>query len=502
MKNKKMRIWEDLPIGRKILLAFAITSFAMFIMNLFMYWQVNKTIKKIDQIYASNVNLNNLEDAFSSVQEDMYAYLTVKSSSSLENYYRSEQIYRDKLEQLNNRITDNEMLLLEKNIREMSETYLIVSGQAVQAKRGRNVEKYKEAYEETLDLYEYINSCIYELNNLHFGNNASSYVVLTKSLRLMEILSSLILVIITFLNCIVLTVISRNIASPLARLSESAVLVGEGNFDVEIPQIYTQDEVGVVTKAFNKMVHSLKIHMEKTKESMEKERKMKERELLMETHLKDAQLKYLQAQINPHFLFNSLNAGAQLAMMEDAEQTCLFIESMADFFRYNVKKVSESSTLREELDVVDNYIYILNVRFAGDIHFNKSVDERVLDQKMPSMLLQPIVENAVNHGIRNVEWEGKIHLEVKKDGDYVRIRVADNGRGMTMERIAEVLEGQIKEKQKNSSGVAMTHVIHRLELYYERKDLLSIHSEGLNKGTEVIVLLPIQKKNNRYKQKN
>ena len=318
----------------------------------------------------------------------------------------------------------------------------------------------------------------------------------------MEILSSLILVIITFLNCIVLTVISRNIASPLARLSESAALVGEGNFDVEIPQIYTQDEVGVVTKAFNKMVHSLKIHMEKTKESMEKERKMKERELLMETHLKDAQLKYLQAQINPHFLFNSLNAGAQLAMMEDAEQTCLFIESMADFFRYNVKKVSESSTLREELDVVDNYIYILNVRFAGDIHFNKSVDERVLDQKMPSMLLQPIVENAVNHGIRNVEWEGKIHLEVKKDGDYVRIRVADNGRGMTMERIAEVLEGKIKEKQKNSSGVAMTNVIHRLELYYERKDLLSIHSEGLNKGTEVIVLLPIQKKNNRYKQKN
>ena len=84
----------------------------------------------------------------------------------------------------------------------------------------------------------------------------------------------------------------------------------------------------------------------------------------------------------------------------------------------------------------------------------------------------------------------------------MRIRVADNGRGMTMERIAEVLEGKIKEKQKNSSGVAMTNVIHRLELYYERKDLLSIHSEGLNKGTEVIVLLPIQKKNNRYKQKN
>ena len=73
------------------------------------------------------------------------------------------------------------------------------------------------------------------------------------------------------------------------------------------------------------------------------------------------------------------------------------------------------------------------------------------------------------------------------------IRVADNGKGMTGERIAEVLEGRIIQEQKNSSGVAMANVIHRLELYYDRKDLLRIHSEGLNKGTEVIVLLPIQK---------
>ena len=82
---------------------------------------------------------------------------------------------------------------------------------------------------------------------------------------------------------------------------------------------------------------------------MEKEQQMMERELLMENHLKEAQLKYLQSQINPHFLFNSLNAGAQLAMMEDAEQTGIFVEKMADFFRYNVKKGQEDATLGEEL---------------------------------------------------------------------------------------------------------------------------------------------------------
>ena len=100
---------------------------------------------------------------------------------------------------------------------------------------------------------------------------------------------------------------------------------------------------------------------------------MKERELLMETHLKDAQLKYLRAQINPHFLFNSLNAGAQLALMEDAEKTSIFIEKMADFFRYNVRKTEETATLEEELEAVDSYVYILNVRFAGEIHYEKEV---------------------------------------------------------------------------------------------------------------------------------
>lgn len=99
---------------------------------------------------------------------------------------------------------------------------------------------------------------------------------------------------------------------------------------------------------------------------------MKEKELLMETHLKDAQLKYLQAQINPHFLFNSLNAGAQLAMMESADRTYDYIQNMAAFFRYNIKKDHDEVTLEEEIRLVDNYIYILNVRFSGRSILRKS----------------------------------------------------------------------------------------------------------------------------------
>jgi sensor histidine kinase YesM len=234
--------------------------------------------------------------------------------------------------------------------------------------------------------------------------------------------------------------------------------------------------------------------MARTKASMEKEQQMMERELLMENHLKEAQLKYLQSQINPHFLFNSLNAGAQLAMMEDAERTGIFVEKMADFFRYNVKKGQEDATLGEELEAVDNYIYILNVRFAGDIHFSKEVDESLENVRMPSMILQPVVENAVNHGIRDIEWEGKIHLTVTGDADYIRISVKDNGKGMTQEQIEGVLSGnrEHRNEEGDSTGIGMNNVISRLELYYEESGLMEINSEGEGKGTETVIYIPVR----------
>ena len=232
--------------------------------------------------------------------------------------------------------------------------------------------------------------------------------------------------------------------------------------------------------------------MVRTKESMEKEQQMMEKELLMKNHLKEAQLKYLQSQINPHFLFNSLNAGVQLAMLEDAEKTCIFVEKMADFFRYNVKKGLEDASLGEELTAVENYIYILNVRFAGDIHFTKKVDESIMECRVPSMILQPLVENAVNHGIRNIDWEGKILLEITGLEDNILIRVKDNGKGMSEERIREVLDGCMEDtgEQSDSTGVGMNNVISRLELYYDKKNLVEINSPGENMGTEIILTLP------------
>ena len=489
---KQLR-WKDFSLVSKIVIEVGMIAVLLFAMNMLFYVRINNSMQKMDNVYASNAELTELSQVFEKVQDNMYKYLKVKSSQTLLDYYQNEAKYRNELEKLNEDNINDPVKLLERNIRKMSETYLDCTAETVSAKRGRNVEQYKRKYDDATKLYRYIQSSIDELNNLMFQENSSTYAVLRAVMRYLEISNSVIMIIIVASGMLLLIQATRNMFVPLSNMAETAQLVGQGNFHVKMHDTDAQDELGTVTRAFNTMVENLDLYMARTKASMEKEQQMMERELLMENHLKEAQLKYLQSQINPHFLFNSLNAGAQLAMMEDAERTGIFVEKMADFFRYNVKKGQEDATLGEELEAVDNYIYILNVRFAGDIHFSKEVDESLENVRMPSMILQPVVENAVNHGIRDIEWEGKIHLTVTGDADYIRISVKDNGKGMTQEQIEGVLSGnrERRNEEGDSTGIGMNNVISRLELYYEESGLMEINSEGEGKGTEAVIYIPV-----------
>lgn len=487
--------WNDLSLASKLVLQVSILAGILFAMNVSFYMRINRSMQMVDQVYATNADITELAEAFEEVQNHVYRYLKVKGSQTLNEYYQSEGTYRALLEKLNGKNINDSGRILERNIRNMSETYLEYTAQTVAAKRGRNVEKYKKSYDKATELYYYIQSALDELNNQQFKVNSNTYASLRRVMKYLEISNTVFMIVVMAGGVLLLIICTRDMFRPLTNMAETAALVGQGNFNMKMPDTDAQDELGVVTRAFNTMVESLGIYMEKTKASMEKEQQMMERELLMENHLKEAQLKYLQSQINPHFLFNSLNAGAQLAMMEDAEKTGIFVEKMADFFRYNVKKGEEDATLEEELEAVDNYIYILNVRFAGDIHFTKEVDVNIENVRVPSMILQPVVENAVNHGIRDIEWEGRIDLKVQGKQDSLEIRICDNGKGMSQAQIERVLAGQAgtDKEQWDSTGIGMNNVISRLELYYAKSGLMQIYSEGEGKGTEVVITVPLNK---------
>lgn len=492
--GKKFR---QLSLQAKMSSIFILANFVVFAVTIILILGINSMSSEIDTVYQGNLRLNELSDALTAVQDSMTDYLNSKTSDSLEEFYRNEQAYSQMVQEMSDEVTGAAFQRMERSIRHMSEEYLELVGQTIEAKRGRNVEKYRVRYENATQMYEYINTYIYSLNNEQFRSNSENYSRLSGAFRSFEMMSVIALTIVIVLSVCMVVKLTGDIISPLKNLAVTANEVAGGNFDTDLLQVQSEDEIGVVTGTFNQMIVSIRQYLERLRQSMEIQRSLMEKELLMEAHLKDAQLKYLQAQINPHFLFNTLNAGAQLAMMEGADRTYDYVQNVAEFFRYNVKKSNDIVTIREELELVDHYIYILNVRFSGDIHYQKDISEDLLECSMPSMILQPIVENCVNHGIREMNGEGRIWLKVFRDGgDTVGISIRDNGIGMDQDTIEKILSGNYHAEQQTSgsNGIAMGNVIARLRLFTQNESVMKIQSDGKDQGTEVILYLPVKER--------
>ena len=490
--------WNKLNLQKKLVLIFVATVSLIIGINVVMFVNINAMMSRLDNIYVSNLTLDGLLGALEDVHNSMTEYLDTKSSDSLDAYYRASQAYTRYLDELNTKTVNDEMLLAEKNIYNLSLKYLDIVEDTINAKRGRDVEQYSMNYEKACAQMDIVHTFIYSLNNERFRANNQSYNVLLTTFKYLEALDLIMLVFASILDILLMTLFTGTIIRPLRELSEAAEQVGQGDFDVVVHPYETEDEIGVLSKTFVQMLESIKRYVVQIRENLQKESAMKERELMMEGQMKDAQLKYLQAQINPHFLFNTLNAGAQLAMLEGADKTTDFINKMASFFRYNLRKLDEDTTLGEELKLVDTYIYILNVRFAGEIRYEKRVDEIYEDIKVPSMILQPIVENAVNYGIRDIDREKIIEVSAVKHDECIEISIWDNGKGMDAELIRQILEGEYVSNKSGSgsNGIGLGNVIGRLELYFGESGLFDIKSEGPDMGTEMIIRIPLSEDEN------
>ena len=491
--SRMHRKFIDLPLRTKLVLVFAFTMFMVAFVNIYMHVSINNFVGTIDKVYASNVSLNQLVGTLDDVQENMFRYLNTKSTAALNDYYVSEQSYSEQISSLNDRPTDNPLKLTEKNIRSISAEYLKLAASAVAAKRGRDVEQYRSIYSEASKLYGYLGTYINELNNARFKTNAESYNTLRASLGYMQTFSTVILLVAITGNMFVLMLLSSTITKPLTKLARQVEQVGKGDFDIDFISVESRDEIGVLADAFNQMTDSLQEHVDQIKTRMAEESRLKETQLRMENSLKESQLIFLQSQINPHFLYNTLNAGAQLEMMEGAEKTTLFIENLADFFRYSVKHTGQNSSLLDEISQVDAYLHIINVRFSNEIQYLKHVEGQVERVMMPGVILQPIVENAINHGLRDVKWEKRITLRVCENAEHIRVTITDNGKGMTQEEIDAVLVGQpvaIEMDGQQHRGTGLKNVIERLRIYYNTHDVFEIQSSGRGRGTSVTIILP------------
>ncbi|MBP5197641.1 MAG: histidine kinase [Lachnospiraceae bacterium] len=480
---------HKMSIKKQLLLVFILTAAIIFVANLVIFIEIDKQMGSVDAVYDSNEQNNELLALVENVQDSMTVYLQVKSTDVMEGYYRAVYDLTDVLDSMDTTIQGNVAPAARDDIKNMIYAYLKLADETIQGKRGRNVERYSVNYEEASTMFLYIKDSITSLNEQQFRQNTEEYSELRISMKVLEVTSFVALGFAFLIGMVLVILFTERITFPITDLAERAGRISGGDFDVEIPTSNWTDEISILSKAFSGMLVSIKDYMAQEKKNIETERDLRERELTMEAEIKEARLKYFQAQINPHFLFNTLNAGMQLAMLESAPRTGEFLKNVSEFFRYNINKDNGGSTIGEEVSLVDYYVEILKVRFGDELELVKDVDESVYGLYIPKMVLQPIVENCVNHGVRETERKGIIYLTIYRQNGEVLISIADNGVGMSKELIDSILSGNYvpDENSAESNGVGIRSVINRLKLFYNRDDVIEIVSEGKDQGTEVII---------------
>jgi len=213
--------------------------------------------------------------------------------------------------------------------------------------------------------------------------------------------------------------------------------------------------------------------------------------------LKEAKLKALESQVNPHFLFNTINVIAKLAFLEGATETEAMAYALADLMRYSLRSSSDANrlvTLRDEVEHARQYLLIQKTRYRDRLQFNLEIDEMALDMRVPPLSIQPIIENAFVHGLEPSERPGQLLLSVQRAREFVVISVQDNGAGMSGEHVHKLLAGEAERVSDHwsahTTGLGLTHVRDRLRYYYGEQCQLVIESE-LGSGTTVRVLLPL-----------
>ena len=278
-----------ISIRNKLLFIFLIPTIMLLSINAYINAEINTMIDDISGIYASNAMLNDLQISLTQVHRYLETFLDTRDTEAIEGYLRNQQEFSNILERLNGRLLDDDSMITQKNIRSISEEYIRTANRAVEAKRGRNVVKYKEYYDDADRLFSYINSYIYSLNNRQLQRNSQNYEALFTSLKYSETANLTILCMTSALVTLLVFLLTRGITDPLRRLAEAAEQVARGSLIAEVSGPVANDEVGIVTAAFNQMVASLKDNMEQARQRIELESAMKEKQLLMEAHLKDTQ---------------------------------------------------------------------------------------------------------------------------------------------------------------------------------------------------------------------
>ena len=276
-----------------------------------------------------------------------------------------------------------------------------------------------------------------------------------------------------FLLAMINAFISDKISNPIKRLDGSVREIESGNLDVEILPSGSY-EVEHLGKSIKNMLGRIKVLMS---------------DLVAEHNAKrKSEFDTLQSQINPHFLYNTLDIIVWMIENENSDKAVNIVTALAKFFRISLSKGKNIITVKDEVEHVRNYLMIQNMRFKNRFEYSIDVDEKVLSYSSLKLMLQPLVENAIYHGMEFMDGDGEIDVKVFKEDDSLYFTITDNGLGMS-EDMVETLLSKDFVPSKKGSGIGVKNVNERIKLYFGSEYGLKVESEP-DEGTKITIHLP------------
>lgn len=349
---------------------------------------------------------------------------------------------------------------------------------------------YEDEYSELLDNYELIKK-----------TSDTYYEILTESMEKQNAQFDHMKVYVVFLSigfAILLLLwlayytksTTNSIAQPLTTILKNIGLIKQGTYDLtKISN--TNSEMHALCEALDDMAEAIQNDLRITKEKAELEKKLLETEnenLKKDELLAQSEVKMLQNQINPHFLFNTLNMTYKLALAEQAPRCSEMIERTSALLRYGLDKQNKMSDLQSEIKAVENYIAIQERRLGDRVKFELHVDEQTPNISIPGMILQPLIENSLKHGLKDYEEHGEIIITIRYMKPYVYIQISDNGEGMDPEECEQMLLQGFHDDEGIHLG--LYNVAKRLEMFYQQHVDISVDS-SLGCGFSFIIKIEV-----------
>ena len=469
---------------KKILTLAAVVTLPFILLVMYLLASMASYSNTYDEIVgnmtvANNYNLNFKEEMDESLYKLVVGYVTldtIETDKSLKNPYTLIDELRSEFTRLTAITTESESKLwLESLLRNIDTLEKrvddIVDSISAGGRYNENIEK--------LDNNIYILTELIQDDIQYYIYYQTRYMdKVTDTLqdqigRFMVVCSVLIGVLIIVVAVSAVMIVS-GIIQPISQLNQATEKIAQGDFNARA-QADSEDEVAELAVSFNKMAGSMQSLIDKVKED---ERKMRK-----------ADLRLLQEQIQPHFLYNTLDTIVWLIESNEPDEAVTMVVTLSDFFREILSKGKEFISIKEEEKHISSYLQIQEMRYRDILEYDIQLDQVIYKYQILKLTLQPVVENALYHGIKYKRAKGCIHIHGEKEGDIIRLTVRDDGVGMDEDELEQLRQQIEKPCQETEKGFGLANVNERIHMYFGPEYGMKIRSQK-GKGTTVEIVIP------------